>query len=61
MVWWGSQQDERRPGRRDGAGWLALSQELYDEVLAHPVPLGGAVAVPQPVPRRAPAVLGHVD
>jgi hypothetical protein len=38
VVWWGSYRCERPPGVLDG-GWLVLSQEFYEEVLAHPVPL----------------------
>lgn len=38
VVWWGSCRGERPPGVLDG-GWLVLSQEFYEEILAHPVPL----------------------
>jgi len=38
VVWWGSCRAERPPGVLDG-GWLVLSQEFYEEILAHPVPL----------------------
>jgi hypothetical protein len=38
MIWWTS-PSAHRPRRLLDGGWLVLSQDLFDEILAHPVPL----------------------
>lgn len=39
LVWWtSSRQDAQPPGGIDG-GWLVLTREFFEELLAHPVPV----------------------
>lgn len=38
LVWWASESEHHPPGHLDG-GWIVLSAEFYEELLAHPVPV----------------------
>lgn len=43
MVWWAmGREGEAGPGWADG-GWVVLSEEFYEELLAHPVPVDARV------------------
>lgn len=38
FIWWAQPGASRPPGELDG-GWLVLTEEFYEELLAHPVPV----------------------